>query len=536
MDELWSLEIMQMDRLGSEQLVSIASQAKPDIAEVGGKATSLIHLSQGGFNVPPGYILKVDFFSEWNRQLAASMQWQQMLDTSPHQLQQFTESCEQLKAFAATLEFSKDQTDAIRKTAENTPQNVTSHATDDGRHFAVRSSAPEEDLADSSFAGLYETVLDVGVDDLPDAIRSCYLSCVDARVLIYKHKLKLAFDAPRIAIVVHELVRSEVAGVAFSLNPINNDYDEAVINAAFGLGEALVSGEITPDSWTVNKISHEVIKFTLGDKGGKHSATASLDDDQIKQLSQITSRIEEYYQQPMDIEWAFYRGELYLLQARPITTYIPITRGMMTQPGEKRILYMDESLADGITISGPVSTITNNYFVYITNLFIQHLDKKLDLNLPPKQNLAFSTDVRIYAIITNLARWGDLSKLAESKRIVDITYGAILESCDLEAYMVEPVSFMQKIKLIPLLAKVVWALRLTFGSALKAIFRAARFHQQYEAKLALFDAFLNEPLPTICRSMISCCTITNPWPKCPRPPRRLRSASMHLGEPGLSTN
>ena len=104
----------------------------------------------------------------------------------------------------------------------------------------------------------------------------------------------MAFDSPQIAVVIQELVQSEVAGVAFSLNPINNDYDEAVINASFGLGEALVSGEITPDSWTVNKVNHEVIKFTLGSKGENGAEIASLNNDQITQLSQATVAIEKY--------------------------------------------------------------------------------------------------------------------------------------------------------------------------------------------------------------------------------------------------
>ncbi|NKB33332.1 MAG: hypothetical protein GKR91_09560 [Pseudomonadales bacterium] len=470
--------------IGSNQLVSIASDARPDIAEVGGKGVSLIHLSQGGFNVPPGYILTVEFFKQWNQQLAASVQWQQMLQTSPDDLSEFTKSCDRLKAFANTLEFSVEQIEAIQQSV------------DTNKSYAVRSSSPEEDLADSSFAGLYETLLDVSVDNLLDAVRSCYLSCVDARVFIYKHKLGMAFDSPHIAVVVQELVQSDVAGVAFSLNPINNDFDEALINSSFGLGEALVSGEITPDSWTVNKVSHEVIKFTLGDKGGNQSDKASLNDNQIKSLSQATCRVEEYYQQPMDIEWAFYQDELYFLQARPITTYIPITSEMMTEPGEKRILYMDESLADGITISGPVSTITSNYLIYIFDILFNHLDNRLTLFLPPKDTLMFSTGVRIYTNVTNMGRWRNLAQLGELKKIIDITYADILLTCDLDPYKIKKANLLERLKLTPLVVKTLWSLRLTITSTLKAIFRSEKFHQHYEERLTVFDEFLNEPLPT----------------------------------------
>jgi len=198
---------------------------------------------------------------------------------------------------------------------------------------------------------------------------------------------------------------------------------------------------------------------------------------------------------PMDIEWAFYQDQLYFLQARPITTFIPITQDMMTEPGEKRILYMDESLADGITISGPVSTITVNYFVYIFNLLIRHLDKKLDLTLPPKQYLSFATDLRIYTNITNVARWRKLSKIAQEKKIIDVTYGDILETCDLEPYTIQPANLLDRIKLIPLLVKFAWTIRLTIGSIIKAIFRSEKFHQCYKERVAAFYAFLNEPLP-----------------------------------------
>jgi len=463
-------------------LISLATNVPANISIVGGKAASLIRLNQAGFKVPAGFVLSVDFFQEWNQALSACDQWQQMKNTSPADLNAFTRCCDELKNFALALDFSSDQTDQILQAA------------DQEKSYAVRSSAPEEDLSDSSFAGLYETLLEVAADDLPDAIRRCYASCLDARVLIYKHKLQMAIEAPCIAVVVQELIQSDVAGVAFSLNPINNDFDEVVINAAFGLGEALVSGEITPDSWTVNKNSHEVISCKLGDKGGHQSNTPSLSDEQVGLLSQTTTEVESHYEVPMDIEWAFYNNELYLLQARPITTYIPLPKSMITEPGERRILYMDESLADGITISGPVSTITNNYFLYIFNLMFKLLDAKLDLFLPPKQTLTSSTDVRIYMNITIMARWRDVARLAKEKRIIDTTYADILETCDLSPYLVAPAGLLEKLKLVPLLIKFAWMLRLTISSVIKGIFRSEKFHQHYEEKLEVFHRFLDEPI------------------------------------------
>ncbi|HAJ76963.1 MAG TPA: hypothetical protein DCM64_10970, partial [Gammaproteobacteria bacterium] len=128
----------------SNHSVAIASEAAPDLSEVGGKGASLIRLSQAGFNVPPGFVLKVDFFSEWNHTLAESDLWQQMLQTSPDDLEAITRRCDALKDYAASLRFSEQQLDLIKQSAEQ------------GNSYAVRSSSPEEDLADSSFAGLHE--------------------------------------------------------------------------------------------------------------------------------------------------------------------------------------------------------------------------------------------------------------------------------------------------------------------------------------------------------------------------------------------
>lgn len=167
----------------------------------------------------------------------------------------------------------------------------------------------------------------------------------------------------------------------------------------------------------------------------------------------------------------------------------------MTEPGEKRILYMDESLADGITISSPVSTITNNYIVYIFDLLFRHFDKNLNLVLPPKEALTFTTNIRIYMNITNMLRWQKPAFIAKQKRIIDITYANILETCDLEPYKIAKASLWEKLKLIPLFGKIIWSLRLTIGSIIKAIFRSEKFHQHYEERLAVFDEFLREPLP-----------------------------------------
>jgi len=465
--------------------VPISTQTIPRVADLGGKAASLVRLKQADFNVPDGYILDVDFFQSWNQQVASSDEWQNILAGSTTDLLGFGQLCDQLKKFASTLAFSEDQIGCVDR------------ASVEGRSYAVRSSSPEEDLADSSFAGLYETVLNVGADDIVDAIRECYLSCLDARVFIYKRKLGMPFDAPAIAVVVQTQIDSDISGVVFSINPLNNDYDEAVINGTFGLGDALVSGEITPDSWTIDKINSKTLDFKLGAKGGdKQSASPCLTAEQLKLITHTVCRIEDHYGEPVDVEWAIEKDELFLLQARPITTYIPITSAMMTKPGEPRLLYMDESLADGITISGPVSVITNDYAMYLFELLFIYIDRKLSFrSTPQKESLFFSTGIRIYTNMSQMMSWVGAASMAPAKRIIDTTYADILETSDIQRYKQGRIRLWAWLKLVPLLFKTLWKSRQMVTSFCGAIFRTEKFQLQYHEKLAHFNAFLAQPAP-----------------------------------------
>ncbi len=140
--------------------------------------------------------------------------------------------------------------------------------------------------------------------------------------------------------------RAEVAdccarGVAFSLNPLTNDFDEVLINASWGLGDALVTGEITPDTVVVDTVTGEIVEQRLGDKGGDRPDEPCLDNGRIADLKDTVKRIEALYGEPVDVEWAFAEGRLRILQARPITTYVPLHESLQTAPGEPRKLYMD---------------------------------------------------------------------------------------------------------------------------------------------------------------------------------------------------
>ncbi len=202
---------------------------------------------------------------------------------------------------------------------------------------AVRSSAVDEDGAESSFAGQHETFLNVrGVDAVIDAVSRCVASASTPEVLAYRTSRGLRLDDPMVAVLVQALVPSDVSIVAFSANPITRSRDEIVINASWGLGESIVGGTVTPDTFVVRKLGFERVATTLAVKSKMTVLTgdgtrevpvprimqdaSSLEDAHIDLICRLALGLEEQLGACVDIEAALHRGELYLLQCRPITT------------------------------------------------------------------------------------------------------------------------------------------------------------------------------------------------------------------------
>lgn len=202
---------------------------------------------------------------------------------------------------------------------------------------AVRSSALDEDGADASFAGQHDTFLNIrGVDALVDAVRRCVLSASADEALAYRQRRGLSTDDVRMAVLVQQLVPSDVSAVAFSANPISGSRDEVMINANWGLGESIVSGIATPDTFVVRKQGLEVSlrdvakksRMTVMAHAGTHEAEVpeslqgapSLTDSEIQQVTRLTIALERSAGHAVDVECAIANRTLYLLQSRPITT------------------------------------------------------------------------------------------------------------------------------------------------------------------------------------------------------------------------
>jgi rifampicin phosphotransferase len=230
---------------------------EPPLVAAGGKGLSLIRTARVGLPVPPGLVLSVAYFEPWFEQLRRTPQWAAFLKAGPAELERV---CTELKSLCPKLELSPEQKTVLKEALQKVGGSV----------FAVRSSSPEEDLEGASFAGGYETVLGVTPDKLVAAMRRTFASCLDYRVAVYKKEHGFDVSSPRIALVVQRQIASDVAGVGFSIDPISNDYDRAVFNANWGLGETVVAGTATPDTYVVDKVRKKIILRHAGKKGWWH--------------------------------------------------------------------------------------------------------------------------------------------------------------------------------------------------------------------------------------------------------------------------
>ncbi len=466
----------------------------PHVLEVGGKAASLIRLSQGGFRVPEGNVLTTAFFTAWIWQIESSELWRTIiaiLTTSrtrvpnPDEREQLAHACEEIKQFAANLSFDTEQRGVLEEIRTEL---------DNGK-FAVRSSSPEEDLAGASFAGMYETVLNVAPETLDCAVRTCFRSCLDARVLLYKRQMQLVNLSPAIAVIIQCQVDSAISGVAFSLNPLTNDFDEVLINASWGLGEALVSGGITPDTVVVNKVTGTVIENRPGDKGGDRPTETCLDAEQIDELTETVKRIEALYDEPVDVEWAIAGGELHVLQARPITAFIPLAKELQSKPGAPRSLYMDGALTDGLTISGPISAITLDTFMMIYRLMFGYMlgieENKFDFD---RAGLPFHGSRPYINLSMFLHLMGSGKAIAKQAESTNALMVEILLSCDLDRYRpAKPPQQFRIFTLVRYLPRVLWRLRTIFKWVLKPL-RRQRFLATYTEVLAEFETWVSQPI------------------------------------------
>lgn len=310
-------------------LVLALDDASATIEQVGGKGASLARMAAAGLPVPPGFDITTKaycrFVAENGLQADILAAVAVVAVDQPATLETASKQIEQLFTQGVMPD---EVVEAIREAYKRLGNDLP---------VAVRSSATAEDLPDLSFAGQQESYLNIhGEEMLLQAVKRCWASLWTARAIGYRARHNIPSDDVSLAVVVQELVPAEAAGIMFTANPLTGGRDEVLINAAWGLGEAIVGGQVTPDTLVIDKASGSVTHQEISAKDvmtvrtsnatreepvpPERRTMAVLTSAQAVELVRIGVQIEKLYAQPMDIEWALHDAQFFIVQARPITT------------------------------------------------------------------------------------------------------------------------------------------------------------------------------------------------------------------------
>ena len=308
--------------------------SKSDIGIAGGKGANLGELTQAGIPVPPGFVVTAQAYKYFMDEAGINDQVMEILDAIDiNDTKALQAAAEEIKTIIIESPIPDDLVLFIREYYNELCHRVGEDDTD----VAIRSSATAEDLPEASFAGQQDTFLHVsGDDEVIEYIRKCWASLFEARAIFYREENDFEHSKVYIAVVVQKMANADKAGVMFTVNPSTGE-EIALIEGSWGLGESVVSGDVTPDNYQVDKKDNEIINVTISDKKVMYTNDEKgtsvkvevpeekrkervLSDAELVELTEMGKRVQAHYGEPMDTEWAFEKDMLFLLQARPITT------------------------------------------------------------------------------------------------------------------------------------------------------------------------------------------------------------------------
>ncbi|MBI1376471.1 MAG: hypothetical protein GC157_03165 [Frankiales bacterium] len=322
-------------------------------SEVGGKAASLGEMTGAGLPVPPGFAITTNAYrrardeADLDAQVARLLYGMDVNDTDS-----VTQRCAEIRRLIETMPIPE----GIELQIRGAYLELGARAGTKEVPVAVRSSATSEDSPDASFAGEHDTYLWVrGVEDVIDAVRRCWASLFTDRATCYRVEMGYDHRSVEMCVVVQKMVHPKAAGVAFTLDPTNGDRSQVAIDAAWGFGEGVVAGEVTPDNYRVDKVMLDVTKRVVSSKTHEYVLTdhdsvekvetapdrvdaPCLTDTEIKAIAKLAKTAERHYGCPQDIEWAvdldLPEGEnIILLQSRPETVWSKKGPSAVVAPG-----------------------------------------------------------------------------------------------------------------------------------------------------------------------------------------------------------
>jgi pyruvate, water dikinase len=301
---------------------------KNDATLAGGKGASLGEMTQAGIPVPPGYVILAAAFEKFLEETDLDVEVDAILHTVNHEEMHTVENAsEKIQALILNADFPNDLALEVQKYFKKL----------DTKFVAVRSSATAEDGAENAWAGQLDSFLNTTEATLLKNVKRCWASLFTPRAIFYRFEKQLHKQKISVAVVVQKMVASDVSGIAFSVHPVTQDRNQLIIEAGYGLGEAIVSGQITPDSYVVHKNERMILDANISEQekmivkkagggnvwepvpAGKQNAQ-KLSGEQIMALAELVIKIEKHYGFPCDIEWAMEKSVFYITQSRPITT------------------------------------------------------------------------------------------------------------------------------------------------------------------------------------------------------------------------
>jgi pyruvate,water dikinase len=315
---------------------------KDSIDLVGGKCSSLGELINAGVRVPPGFALTTHGFRQFMRDAGIQSAVSKLLAGLDHEdMDKLEEASRVIREMIESCPISIELEDLVAESYRKLSVRCCVPAVP----VAVRSSATAEDLPGASFAGQQDTYLWIrGIDDVMHHVRRCISSLYTGRAIAYRMKMGFPHEQVALSVGIQKMANSFAAGVMFTIHPTNGDRSVIVIDSNYGFGESVVSGEVTPDHFVVNKIALDIMErtistkeicYTVDLKAQKSIATEipferqnvqSIIDDEVTELAWMGKKIEKHYGRPMDIEWAIDKdlpagGNIFILQARPETIW-----------------------------------------------------------------------------------------------------------------------------------------------------------------------------------------------------------------------
>jgi phosphohistidine swiveling domain-containing protein len=301
------------------------------VSAVGGKGSNLIALTAAGFPVPPGFVVGADAY----RQFLAGASWlaEELDRFDCERPENLYEQCRALRGRLGKVPLPADVEEAIRAA-------LARLGAAPGDAFAVRSSSTFEDLAQAAFAGQHDTYLNVrGAEAIAGRVRDCFVSLWGDRAVLYRHRQGFRQQEACMAVVVQRQIACDRAGVAFSINPVSGRIDRLAIDANYGLGESVVSGECEVDHFELDKGSLAIVGRSVGRKDRMVAPTPvgvaeyavrpdladkpCLDDGEVLEIARLLRKVEEHYGWPQDIEWGWEGSKLWQFQSRPVTAFPP---------------------------------------------------------------------------------------------------------------------------------------------------------------------------------------------------------------------